>query len=162
MLPRRPRSVAWIAAGAAAVAALVLGLVITSPASKDREPSGGSGPSLYETIACARQILVGRTVSVRPGSRDGLQTVVFEVEEWIKPAEGPATITLVDTVDTEAVEMYPAWGLEMRRLLFVPLSGRGLIEQITEQQGGVDRFARSLKRSLPRGLRTECPAEFRS
>jgi hypothetical protein len=116
------------------------------------------GMSRYQEIACADQIVVGRTTGVVPGSTEGTKTVTFAVQEWIKPASGPATITLKDTPDPTVDGEAPDWSLPFKRLLFVPAAQGEMVGQYTDQAISIDPQVAQVRKDLPKGLAATCPS----
>ena len=147
-------------AAAAAVAACVLAAVAVVRSSNDSisdSPRAGVSDSRFEQIACAKQIVVGKTVKVIAGSTEGRLTVTFRVDEWIKPAEGPQTLKFVDIPDPRIDGEFPAWDLDLRRLLYVPRSDDEIVAQVTDQYTDPEPIIALVKEELPQGIKTSCP-----
>lgn len=152
----------WLQGLTGIAAVLLVGVGLAALISQDTKTSkpAASGKALtnrFEAIACAKQIVVGKTVSVEPGSVAGTETVTFRVAEWIKPATGPAQLKFVDTPDATTNGQYPAWDTDLRRLLYVPWDEEEIISQLTDQYEDLDPIILSVKQELPKGLATECP-----
>jgi len=148
-----------VAAGVIAASAVVVTALVGSQHSDTPStPPAGVSDTRFEAIACAKQILVGRATNVRPGKATGRVTVTFTVEQWIKPAQGPTTVTFADTLDPRITGEFPAWDLDLERLLFVPKSDDELIAQFTDQYTDPAPIIALVKKELAQGLRTPCPS----
>jgi hypothetical protein len=85
-------SAAAPAAAAPAAAAAGTTAAKSSKAASTKASDDGTGESLEDAVACARGILIGEVVSIKPGSGD-LFTVTLKVTDWISPGSGPTQIT---------------------------------------------------------------------
>lgn len=95
-----------------------------------------------------------------------LVTVTVDVEEWIKPADGPTVLVLKDIVDPGNFGGEP-WKIGGRRLLYVPEPGDLRFTPAEVGQTGLgldggkslDDSIQGTKTELAQGLRTTCPSK---
>lgn len=154
----RPLLLAAVCLAVAGVGAMLLA------DAKPTAPAGDSTLSNLERLACTKQIVVGRTLSVVPGTEAGRVTVRFAVEEWIKPAAGPREVIFTDTPDPTVNGLFPAWDENLRRLLYVPSSPDDVIEQLIDrsgdgkgESGDLAVEIAGLKDELVQASNTKCP-----
>ena len=120
----------------------------------------------FEAISCAKQIVVGRADRVEDGQKKDTVTVTVDVEEWIKPADGPTVLVLKDIVDPDNFGGEP-WKIGGRRLLYVPEPGDLRFTPAEVGQTGLgldggkslDDSIQGTKTELAQGLRTTCPSK---
>lgn len=162
----RARTTPWwrhwgtVTGGLVTAAALCAGvLVLALGDDKPTGPSGGNqsgkGQTLEEWIACARVIAEGDVAAVRDSEEPGRVIVTFDVDDWIKPAQGTKRVDL-DLVDPTEAGVHPSWKAGTHALIVVP--ERHDLSADTFEGAQLDRYRDQIERALPKAPEAGCPA----
>ncbi|WP_371598342.1 hypothetical protein [Streptomyces sp. NBC_00564] len=122
------------------------------------EDEGGVGQTYAEGIACARLIVEGDVLDVRPAPRTGRVLLTFAVADWIKPGRGRSTIEL-DLVDPTAAEVEEPFGKGQHLLLVVPV--REDLEADASSGTELTRMRKIIDSNWAEAARTECPPHWK-
>ncbi|MFD3931784.1 hypothetical protein [Streptomyces sp. NPDC058614] len=118
------------------------------------EDGGGVGQTYAEGIACARLIVEGDVLDVRPAPRTGRVLLTFAVDDWIKPGRGGSTIEL-DLVDPSVAEVEEPFGEGRHLLLVVPV--REDLEADASSGTELTRMREIIDSNWAEAARTVCP-----
>ncbi|WP_329547050.1 hypothetical protein OG548_25260 [Streptomyces sp. NBC_01356] len=119
---------------------------------------GGVGQTYAEGIACARLIVEGDVLDVRPAPRTGRVLLTFAVDDWIKPGRGRSTIEL-DLVDPTTAEVEEPFGKGQHLLLVVPV--REDLEADASSGTELTRMREIIDSNWAEAARTECPPHWK-
>ncbi|MGW3413933.1 hypothetical protein [Streptomyces sp. NPDC000888] len=121
---------------------------------EDGQDEGGVGQTYAEGIACARLIVEGDVLDVRPAPQTGRVLLTFAVDDWIKPGRGRSTIEL-DLVDPTAAEAEEPFANGQHLLLVVPV--REDLEADVSSGTELTRMRKIIDSNWAEAARTECP-----
>ncbi|WP_405925126.1 hypothetical protein [Streptomyces sp. NBC_00035] len=121
---------------------------------EDGQDEDGVGQTYAEGIACARLIVEGDVLDVRPAPRTGRVLLTFAVADWIKPGRGRSTIEL-DLVDPTVAEVEEPFGKGQHLLLVVPV--REDLEADASRGTELTRMREIIDSNWAEAARTECP-----
>lgn len=125
---------------------------------EDGQDEGGVGQTYAEGIACARLIVEGDVLDVRPAPRTGRVLLTFAVADWIKPGRGRSTIEL-DLVDPTVAEVEEPFGKGQHLLLVVPV--REDLEADASSGTELTRMREIIDSNWAEAARTECPPHWK-
>ncbi len=165
---RRHTPLAAAAAGLAAAAAIAGGVLLGPHTDQTHQTgdvssraAGDRSLNRQENIACSRFMFVGDVTSVRAGPGRNRVTVTARVNDWVKPASGPKSITFQtenNTVGNAYPEKKPGhrlWKAGAHGYILVPLAHREpaavLNGKLAEELLTQDRKA------LPQAATLRCP-----
>lgn len=151
--PTARRPVQFLAITVAAVGLAVAAVYYMTPSDPPDERSR------YTELACASQVFVGRTSDVRAGDVPETQTITLDVEQWIKPSTGPASVVLSNVDGPSGPGGEPAWTEPVKRLVSVTGTGPDRVRQVTDKRVSIDRAIDSTVADLPIAATTTCPVD---
>lgn len=149
-----------------AAAAAIVGLVVLEVATDtDAGPSNTastasqdlSGP---QEIACAKSIVEGTVIAVRPGTRPIDVRMTVKVTDWIKPARSDKKALTFPT-PTAAERQEPPFKTGERVLVIVPprkISSAVVYRASARYKSeAADYVRKQIERDLPEAAHTKCP-----